>query len=48
MTQALKGRGGICASVIENGTVRVGDEIEVDPVSATIVSEQDKGTASLQ
>jgi MOSC domain-containing protein YiiM len=33
MTQALKGRGGICASVIENGTVRVGDEIEVDPVS---------------
>ena len=29
MTQALKGRGGICASVIENGTVRVGDEIEV-------------------
>src|SRR5215210_4502788 len=29
MTQVLKGRGGICASVIENGTVRVGDEIEV-------------------
>jgi MOSC domain-containing protein YiiM len=29
MTQALKGRGGICARVIENGTVRVGDEIEV-------------------
>src|SRR5215203_1416921 len=29
MTQALKGRGGICASVMENGTVRVGDEIEV-------------------
>jgi MOSC domain-containing protein YiiM len=29
MTQALKGRGGICASVIERGTVRVGDEIEV-------------------
>ena len=29
MTQALKGRGGICASVIGNGTVRVGDEIEV-------------------
>ena len=29
MTQALKGRGGICAKVIENGTVRVGDEIEV-------------------
>jgi MOSC domain-containing protein YiiM len=28
MTQALKGRGGICASVIENGTVRVGDKIE--------------------
>jgi MOSC domain-containing protein YiiM len=28
-TQALKGRGGICARVIENGTVRVGDEIEV-------------------
>ena len=48
MTQALKGRGGICASVIENGTVRVGDEIEVDPVSPTKVSEQDEGTASLQ
>ena len=29
MTQALKGRGGICARVIENGTVGVGDEIEV-------------------
>ena len=29
MTRALKGRGGICARVIENGTVRVGDEIEV-------------------
>jgi MOSC domain-containing protein YiiM len=29
MTQALKGRGGICARVIENGTVRVGDEIKV-------------------
>jgi MOSC domain-containing protein YiiM len=29
MTQALKGRGGICARVIENGTVRGGDEIEV-------------------
>jgi MOSC domain-containing protein YiiM len=29
MTQALKGRGGICASVLENGTLRVGDEIEV-------------------
>jgi MOSC domain-containing protein YiiM len=29
MTQALKGRGGVCASVIESGTVRVGDEIEV-------------------
>jgi MOSC domain-containing protein YiiM len=29
MTQALKGRGGICATVIENGTVRVADEIEV-------------------
>ena len=28
MTQALKGRGGICARVIENGTVRMGDEIE--------------------
>src|SRR5215204_4964398 len=28
-TVGLKGRGGICASVIENGTVRVGDEIEV-------------------
>jgi MOSC domain-containing protein YiiM len=29
MTQALKGRGGICASVTEKGTVRVGDEIGV-------------------
>ena len=29
MTGALKGRGGICAGVIETGTVRVGDEIEV-------------------
>ena len=29
MTQALKGRGGICARVIESGTVRTGDEIEV-------------------
>ncbi len=29
MTRALKGRGGICARVIGNGTVRVGDEIEV-------------------
>ena len=28
MTQALKGRGGICARVIENGTVRGGDKIE--------------------
>jgi hypothetical protein len=29
MTQALKGRGGICARVIKNGAVRVGDEIEL-------------------
>jgi hypothetical protein len=29
MTQALKGRGGICGRVIENGEVRVGDEIEL-------------------
>jgi MOSC domain-containing protein YiiM len=29
MTQALKGRGGICARVTENGTVWVSDEIEV-------------------
>jgi MOSC domain-containing protein YiiM len=29
MTQALKGRGGICATVTKNGTVRVGDEIDV-------------------
>ena len=48
MTQALKGRGGICASVIETGTVRVGDEIEVYPVSPTIKGEQDEGTAFLQ
>jgi MOSC domain-containing protein YiiM len=29
ITQALKGRGGICARVIETGTVRVADEIEI-------------------
>ena len=29
MTQALKGRGGICARVIQSGTVRVGDCVEV-------------------
>jgi MOSC domain-containing protein YiiM len=29
MTQALKGRGGICTRVTENGTVWVGDEIEL-------------------
>jgi MOSC domain-containing protein YiiM len=29
MTQALRGRGGVCAKVIEGGAVRVGDEIEV-------------------
>jgi MOSC domain-containing protein YiiM len=29
MTRALRDRGGICARVIENGTVRVGDEVEV-------------------
>src|SRR5215216_6364947 len=29
MTQALKSRGGICARVTENGTVRVGEDIEV-------------------
>jgi MOSC domain-containing protein YiiM len=29
MTQALKGRGGICARVTESGTVRVGDKIEL-------------------
>jgi MOSC domain-containing protein YiiM len=29
MTQALKGRGGFCARVIEGDTVQVGDEIEV-------------------
>jgi MOSC domain-containing protein YiiM len=29
MTGALKGRGGICAGVIDTGTVRVGDDIEV-------------------
>jgi MOSC domain-containing protein YiiM len=29
MTEALKGRGGICASVTKNGMVGVGDEIEV-------------------
>jgi MOSC domain-containing protein YiiM len=29
MTQTLKGRGGVCERVIENGTVRMDDEIEV-------------------
>jgi len=29
MTQALKGRGGTCARVIETGMIRVGDDIEV-------------------
>src|SRR5919106_1650064 len=29
MTGALKGRGGICAKVVGNGTLLVGDEIEV-------------------
>ena len=29
MTQALKGRGGICARVIRSGAVRVGDDIEM-------------------
>ena len=29
MTEALKGRGGICAKAIKNGPVRVGDEIEM-------------------
>jgi len=29
MTQALKGRGGVCARVIENGTVRVVGEIDL-------------------
>ena len=29
MTRALKGRGGVCARAIENGTVRVGDVVEV-------------------
>jgi MOSC domain-containing protein YiiM len=29
MTQALKGRGGICARVIENGKLRVDDEIDL-------------------
>jgi MOSC domain-containing protein YiiM len=29
MTEALKGRGGVCARVMDKGTVRVGDKIEV-------------------
>jgi MOSC domain-containing protein YiiM len=29
MTRALKGRGGICATVTKNGTIRTGDEIDV-------------------
>jgi MOSC domain-containing protein YiiM len=31
MTQALKGRGGICARVVESGPVRVHDKVEVLP-----------------
>jgi MOSC domain-containing protein YiiM len=43
MTQALKGRGGICARAIENGTVRVGDEIEVlQPVEERPQSQRDE------
>ena len=29
MTGALKGRGGVCATVIEGGTIRAGDEMVV-------------------
>lgn len=29
MTRALKGRGGVCATVIEGGTIRAGDEMVV-------------------
>jgi MOSC domain-containing protein YiiM len=44
MTQALKGRGGICARVIENGTVRVADEIEVlEPTEERPYSDAHKG-----
>ena len=31
MTQALKGRGGVCASVVESGTLRVHDKVDVLP-----------------
>ena len=31
MTQALRGRGGICARVVESGTVRVHDKVVVLP-----------------
>jgi MOSC domain-containing protein YiiM len=31
MTQALKGRGGVCASVAESGTVRVRDKVVMLP-----------------
>ena len=31
MTRALKGRGGICARVVEAGRIRAGDTIEVEP-----------------
>lgn len=30
MTRALKGRGGICARVVEAGVIRAGDAIEVE------------------
>jgi MOSC domain-containing protein YiiM len=29
MTRALRGRGGICAGVVEGGTIRAHDAIEV-------------------
>ena len=31
MTQALKGRGGVCASVVESGTVRMYDKVVMLP-----------------
>jgi MOSC domain-containing protein YiiM len=36
MTQALKGRGGICARVVEAGRIRAGDTIEVEPFHADV------------
>ncbi len=48
MTQALKGRGGVCAKVIENGKLQVATRLtccNARLVPSTVVGEQGKGTA---